>query len=82
MARTLLRQIPQAQTQIDRALALSPQDQIVRTSLSITAAKLKARGGGPAATKHAFDTDLAEATKMGLVRWHSKSDWRGKMRKL
>jgi hypothetical protein len=71
LARALLAegQIPQAQTEIDRALALSPQDRIVRMSLSITAARLKARGGDPAAAKHAFDTDLAEATKMGLVRW-------------
>ena len=71
LARVLLAQgkIPQAQAEIDRALALSPQDRIVRLSVSVTAARLKARSGNQAAAKHDLDTDFAEAAKMGLVGW-------------
>lgn len=59
----------QAQSEVNRALSVSPQDRIVRMSLSITAARLKARNGNQAAAKNDLDTDFAEASKMGLVGW-------------
>jgi serine/threonine protein kinase/tetratricopeptide (TPR) repeat protein len=70
LARALLMQgkLPDATQQSDAASKLAPQDQAIKISVAVTAARLKARGGKTAEAKQDLDTELADARRMKLLQ--------------
>jgi class 3 adenylate cyclase/tetratricopeptide (TPR) repeat protein len=61
------KRLPEARSEIDRGLKLSPQDRVIRLSLATTDARLKAREGKEPEARKELDANLVEAQKMGLV---------------
>jgi eukaryotic-like serine/threonine-protein kinase len=69
LAKSLLAEgkVSDAQAEVDRARSLPVQDRAIRMSLTITAARLKARSGDAAGARKDLDACMADAVKMKLV---------------
>lgn len=69
LARALIMQgkLPDAARQVDAASKLAPQDQVIKLSVAVTAARLKARDGKATEAMQDLDAQLADATRMKLV---------------
>jgi class 3 adenylate cyclase/tetratricopeptide (TPR) repeat protein/TolB-like protein len=69
LARALLAQnrLDEAQAQVDHAGKIGVQDQVVKLSLAVTAANLKARTGSVRQAEEMLDSSLDDAKRMKLV---------------